>query len=135
MQSAVSVLMQVRDLAALDIVTLRAVWDAAVQTAESHGQAVSSTVVAKTIKSVLGQGRPCAVVPHLLSTSDSWYTPPYVAAMVRQVFEGGQIDLDPCSTEAAQVTIQAGQFFTCSDDSLDTHKPWVGRVYVNPPFG
>lgn len=62
---------------------------------------------------------------------DSWNTPMDVVERVRAVFQG-QIDLDPCSNEAAQIVIRARTYYTLGNDGL-THE-WFGRVWLNPPF-
>ena len=44
----------------------------------------------------------------------------------------GEIDVDPASSEFAQRTVKAGQFFTIDDDGLN--RDWNGRVWLNPPY-
>jgi hypothetical protein len=44
----------------------------------------------------------------------------------------GSIDLDPASSELANVTIQAHQFFTIEDNGLI--KKWNGNIWLNPPY-
>jgi hypothetical protein len=58
------------------------------------------------------------------------YTPAEFIAPVRQVL--GQIDLDPATSETAQQTVQATQYFTEQDDGLA--QEWLGRVFLNPPY-
>lgn len=67
-----------------------------------------------------------------LMSSDSvdWYTPPQIRdATVRAL--GGRVDLDPCADPGR--TFPAAQHFTEADDGLS--RPWIGRVYMNPPYG
>jgi phage N-6-adenine-methyltransferase len=65
-----------------------------------------------------------------LTGREGWYTPAlYIAAVIEVM---GGIDLDPASSEAAQQTVGAFQFFTLADDGL-LH-PWSGRVFLNPPY-
>jgi phage N-6-adenine-methyltransferase len=68
-----------------------------------------------------------------LMTSDSfeWYTPKEIIERVR--FLLGTIDLDPCTSEAANNHIEAAEIFTMSDDGLK--QSWQGHVYLNPPYG
>jgi hypothetical protein len=58
------------------------------------------------------------------------YTPPELAASVRRVLRG--IDLDPCSTEEANSVVRARRFITEEEDGLS--QLWRGRLYVHPPF-
>ena len=55
--------------------------------------------------------------------------PEYLDA-VRAVL--GSIDLDPASSDIAQRTVKATQYFTRDDDGLT--KAWHGRVWLNPPY-
>jgi ParB family chromosome partitioning protein len=59
-----------------------------------------------------------------------WYTPAEYIEAARQTL--GTIDLDPASSEIAQQTVKANEFFTKDDDGLS--KPWRGRVWLNPPY-
>jgi hypothetical protein len=61
--------------------------------------------------------------------NDQWFTPADVIHDVRAVL--GVIDLDPASTEQAQRTVQALQYFTKDDDGLT--RTWFGNVWLNPP--
>ncbi len=85
----------------------------------------------------------------------SWYTPPWVIDMVREVL--GAIDLDPASAPLPQSWIQAETYYALDlrafvDDpswndaqrtsalrrlsrkQLDAQPPWLGRVFLNSPF-
>ncbi len=57
---------------------------------------------------------------------DEWLTPPEILK------ELGQFDLDPCST-VIRPWDTAIRHYTKVDDGLS--KDWVGRVWLNPPFG
>jgi hypothetical protein len=58
------------------------------------------------------------------------YTPARYVEAARLVL--GAIDLDPASSEVAQQTVQAEDFFTEQEDGLS--KEWIGRVWLNPPY-
>jgi hypothetical protein len=60
---------------------------------------------------------------------DSWYTPSWIVELVRRVL--GEIDLDPCSSEVANWTVKATEYYTVADNGL--MQPWHGRVFCNPP--
>ena len=70
---------------------------------------------------------------HLKSDSLEWYTPEWILALIKEVFQGGRIDLDACSDAIAQQTVQAQAYFGLEQDGLK--QIWHGRTYVNPPFG
>jgi phage N-6-adenine-methyltransferase len=65
------------------------------------------------------------------SLSNEHYTPAKYIEAVRSVL--GEIDLDPASCEEANRVVKATVFFTKDDDGLA--KEWVGRVWLNPPYG
>jgi ParB family chromosome partitioning protein len=64
------------------------------------------------------------------SGQEAWYTPPEYIEAARAVL--GEIDLHPASSEKAQETVQARQFFTIEGDGLS--KRWEGRIWLNPPY-
>lgn len=72
-------------------------------------------------------------VPPALQASDNneWYTPSVYVDAARELM--GAIDVDPASCEFANRTVKAAQYFTIDDDGLT--KPWMGRVWLNPPYG
>lgn len=68
--------------------------------------------------------------PGMFSTGEiEWPTPPHIIAAA--VAALGSIDVDPCASAAGHVP--ASTYFTVEDDGLS--KPWLGRVYMNPPYG
>jgi phage N-6-adenine-methyltransferase len=62
--------------------------------------------------------------------NDEWHTPPRFLEPVRRVL--GTIDLDPASSDAAQLTVRAVKYFTKEDDGLE--HDWDGHVWLNPPY-
>jgi hypothetical protein len=58
------------------------------------------------------------------------YTPAKYIEAARMVL--GEIDLDPSTSEEAQQTVRALQYFTAADDGLV--QEWNGRVFLNPPY-
>ena len=65
------------------------------------------------------------------NTGDNeWYTPIKYIVSVRKVL--GEIDLDPASSDIANLRIQAKQFYTVNNSGLE--QDWHGKVYMNPPY-
>lgn len=63
--------------------------------------------------------------------NDDWYTPDHVLDAVRAWI--GPIDLDPCSSDAAQRRVRAARYYTIADNGLAL--PWnATTVYMNPPY-
>ena len=60
------------------------------------------------------------------NTKVEWLTPP---ELVKKL---GNFDLDPCSPINAPF-LHAQNNYTIEDNGLQ--KEWVGRVYLNPPYG
>lgn len=59
-----------------------------------------------------------------------WYTPPLILDAARQVL--GAFDLDPASCALANKTVCATTYYDIEANGLS--KPWVGRVWLNPPY-
>ena len=99
--------------------------------------------------------------PHLINQSSGeveWYTPMAIIEAVQEVF-GGEIDLDPATSEAANMRIGARRaylspgytevpinkyrtakirealFYREYRQQHGLTKEWRGRVWLNPPFG
>lgn len=63
--------------------------------------------------------------------SDDWYTPSVYVEAARRVLGG--IELDPCSSAHANLTIKAKRYFTESDDAFT--KTWEAKtLWLNPPY-
>jgi phage N-6-adenine-methyltransferase len=58
------------------------------------------------------------------------YTPAKYIEAVRVAL--GEIDLDPATSNQAQETVRALQYYTEKDDGLALQ--WEGRVFLNPPY-
>jgi phage N-6-adenine-methyltransferase len=66
--------------------------------------------------------------------SDSWFTPRHALSSIRTAM--GSIDLDPCSSGAANVLVQATTYWTAEDDCLkqDWRNHLGETVFMNPPY-
>jgi hypothetical protein len=71
---------------------------------------------------------PSALLSH---ASTEHYTPQYILDAVIACM--GTIDLDPCSNSREIPNVPAARHYTAQDNGL--LRPWVGRVFLNPPFG
>jgi phage N-6-adenine-methyltransferase len=60
-------------------------------------------------------------------TSDDWSTPVELVRDLEEEF--GRFQMDPCCRPE---TAKADKFYTRADDGLS--KPWIGRVWMNPPY-
>jgi hypothetical protein len=80
--------------------------------------------------SVNRDGVPVAV-PHILSKNNEWYTPIKYIEAARELMGG--IDVDPASCAQANETVQATTYYDIETNGLN--KPWIGRVWLNPPYG
>jgi ParB family chromosome partitioning protein len=70
--------------------------------------------------------------PHVSNNSgeNEWYTPPEYIEAARKVM--GIINFDPASSELANNTVKAIQYYTAQDDGLI--RKWAGNVWLNPPY-
>ena len=67
------------------------------------------------------------------SDESDWMTPPWIISSIRATF-GGQIDLDPASSDTAnEAFVNAEHYFTEKDDGLA--QDWFGNVFMNCPWG
>lgn len=63
--------------------------------------------------------------------SDEWATPRHLLDLAAKFMEG--IDLDPCDSHDNPNPLATNHFYIDTvPNSLD--RPWVGRIYMNPPF-
>jgi len=69
---------------------------------------------------------------HYLSETPEHYTPQSIIDATLECF-GGQIDLDPCSNDIGDPNVPAEHHYTADEDGLSYQ--WLGRVYMNPPYG
>jgi phage N-6-adenine-methyltransferase len=60
-------------------------------------------------------------------SSDEWYTPPLVFDALALTF-----DVDPATIPGGIPWIPADRHYSIEDDGLTM--PWVGRVWLNPPY-
>jgi len=65
------------------------------------------------------------------SESPEHYTPSAFLDGVIEVF--GAIDLDPACESRERPNVPAQNYYTREDDGLA--QPWMGRVFLNPPYG
>jgi hypothetical protein len=74
---------------------------------------------------------PSPMAVHFSSDTPEHYTPAAIVDAVIDVL--GTIDLDPCSNSKNTPNVPALYHYTVEDDGLSL--PWVGKVYMNPPYG
>ena len=70
--------------------------------------------------------------PHVAQNSgeNEWYTPPDIIQSALSVM--GRIDLDPASTEIANKTVGAAEYYTKTENGLE--QKWRGNIWLNPPY-
>ena len=64
------------------------------------------------------------------SGENEWYTPIEYIVSAKKVM--GDIDLDPASSETANIIVRAKEYYTKEDDGLK--QEWGGRDWLNPPY-
>ena len=72
-----------------------------------------------------------ANAPLFTSTTPEWSSPADIVNRAVNVLGG--IDLDPCSNNHGSPNVPAAHYYTQDDDGLSQR--WLGRVYMNPPYG
>lgn len=74
-------------------------------------------------------------VPGTERDSNSWFTPIEFIEKARQVL--GTIDLDPFSSEHANLTVNASRFYSEKNSAFDISWCEAGKVtvWMNPPYG
>ncbi len=72
-----------------------------------------------------------AMTIHFSSATPEHYTPRLILDAAIDCM--GAIDLDPCAESHDSPNVLAAMHYTKEDDGLS--QPWVGRVYMNPPYG
>jgi len=90
--------------------------------------------IQKNIELLAALERPVMGQPMSVLTShesQSWYTPPYIIEMVREVL--GEIGLDPASDRAPQEWIKAQSYY--SQKGLEASWNLRATVFCNPPYG
>ncbi len=113
----------------LDAGSVRAIWSEAIASAQERGSKITSSLVQGIVERRRTSSGQHPLV-HLSSESQDWHTPPAFLSLVRAVFTGGIVELDPCSDAVAQARVQARRYY--SADGLT--QAWEGRVFVNSPF-
>lgn len=96
----------------------------AIQEARENDDIVSRAAVLRKIQE--------AKKPHVAFNSgeNEWYTPPEYIEAARSVM--GSIDLDPASSDMANRTVQAIEYYTAEQNGLAL--PWYGNIWMNPPY-
>jgi len=119
---------EVKELAAKGEVSIDLASKFAALPVEEQRQALESITLEQPAKEVVKQ----AVKAHVANNSgnNEWYTPSKYIELARELMGG--IDTDPASSEIANQTVKAGQFFTEADNGLA--QTWKGNVWMNPPY-
>lgn len=65
------------------------------------------------------------------SGKNEWYTPAYIIEAARSVL--GEIELDPATSEIANETVRATEYYTESDNALSLDWP-RSKIWMNPPY-
>lgn len=99
-------------------------WSKRLQKREEYRAALYGVAYRQAMGALLNNFRAQA------SGKQEWYTPSEYIEAAREVM--GAIDLDPASSESAQATVKAAEYFSAERNGLN--QPWHGRVFLNPPY-
>ena len=62
-----------------------------------------------------------------------WYTPNKYVELAKLVMGG--IDLDPASCAEANKVVGATSYYSIAEGRDGLREPWLGKVFLNPPYG
>lgn len=100
--------------------------------AEAWQQALDETdgkPTSRDVQSVVDRRKPTIGV----DGPADWYTPASYVELAKKTM--GSIDLDPASCAAANKTVGATTYYSVSEGRDGLREPWLGNVYLNPPYG
>lgn len=111
----------VRPLMSLEPKQQREAWERALEISPTP----TAAVVEQAVREVQGK-------PHVANNSgnNEWYTPAPLIAAAREVM--GSIDVDPASSDLANLSIGATVYYTVDQDGRN--QEWRGNVWMNPPY-
>lgn len=119
---------QVVDAARSGELSVNAAYTVAKMSPETQQEVVELIESGESPKSAVKQTKK----PHVSYNSgqNEWYTPKVYIDAARHVM--GDIDLDPASSDIANRTVRAHEFYTEQSNGLE--HDWHGRIWMNPPY-